>query len=193
MELPNVSVVIPIRNEEKYISRCLASILSQDYPMDKLEILAVDGMSEDGTREILNEYAKKHNNIRVIDNPNRIVPKALNIGIKNAKGEIIARIDSHSTYASDYIAKCVAYLNKTDADNIGGVVEHMGNGFVGHAIALSQECIFGLGGAKFRTAKKEQYVDTVFPGVWRRKTFEKYGYFNSLRNGSSFSYNGFIS
>jgi hypothetical protein len=141
-------------------------------------------MSEDGTKRILNEYAKRHTNIKIINNPSKITPKAFNIGVKNSRGGIITIISAHSIYSRNYISKCIEYLNKTGADNVGGVCEHIGNGLMGQAIALVLGCKFGLGGAKFRTAKKAQYVDTVFPGSWRREMFEKYGYFNEklMRN-----------
>ena len=173
-----VSVVLPVHNEEKYISRCLDSILAQDFPCDQLEIWVVDGMSDDGTREILRRYAEKYRNIRIIDNPQKITPVALNTGITMARGDVIVRIDGHAVYSKEYIKKCVEFLKKTDADNVGGVVEHRGIGLMGLAIAFAQSCRFGLGGAKFRTAKKEQFVDTVFPGAWYRRSFEKYGLFN---------------
>ena len=182
--IPFISVVIPVYNEEKHISKCLDSILAQDYPIDKIEVLVVDGMSEDGTRVMLNDYAKKYKNVKLIDNPRKVVPTALNIGIGMARGDIIARMDGHATYDAEYVKKCVESLDKTGADNVGGLLRHVGEGFIGHAIALAEACRFGTGGAKFRTAKNEQYVDTVFPGAWRRKTFEKYGYFNEklIRN-----------
>ena len=107
----SVSVILPIRNEKKHIVKCLDSILSQDYPKDKLEILAVDGISEDGTRRILEDYSRIYDNFRMIDNPGKIVPKALNMGINEARGEIVIRIDAHSTYEENYIRKCVKYLS----------------------------------------------------------------------------------
>lgn len=173
-----MTLIIPCLNEKEFIRECLLSLYDSDYPMEQVEILVVDGMSDDGTRDILNEISQHYDNLKIIDNPGRIIPVALNIGIKKSRGEIIIRIDAHSTYAPEYISKCVEYINKTGADNVGGVVEHRGKGFVGESIALAQECKFGLGGAKFRTAIKEQYVDTVFPGVWPKRIFEKYGTFN---------------
>ncbi|MFC1576932.1 glycosyltransferase family 2 protein [Candidatus Omnitrophota bacterium] len=189
-DLPKVTVVIPVRNEERYIDLFLNAVLKQDYPADKMEIVVVEGASEDRTRQILDEYAKRHDNMRVIDNPGKIVPKALNIGIKSAKGDIIMRMDAHASYPVDYVRKCAEYLDRTGADNVGGVCEHVGQGGLGEAIALALDCKFGLGGAKFRTATKEQYVDTVFPGVWPRKTFEQCGYFNEkLARNQDIEYN----
>ena len=173
-----VSVILPVRNEEKYIARCLDSIVDQDYSKGDLEVLVVDGMSDDGTRAIIERYVMSHSFIRILDNPRRITPCALNIGIRMARGNIIIRMDGHATYDAEYVKNCVESLDKTEADNVGGLRRHVGEGFIGHAIALAEACRFGTGGAKFRTAKNEQYVDTVFPGAWYKKTFEKYGYFN---------------
>lgn len=183
-KVPEVSVIVPCRNEEKRIKRCIDSILAQDYPADKIEIIIVDGMSNDGTRRIIGEYAERYANIRIMDNPDGITPKAFNIGTGNSKGEIITIISAHSAYAAGYLSKCVEYLGKTGADNVGGICDHRGEGFIGKAISLVLNVKFALGGAKFRTAKKEQYVDTVFPGAWPKETFQKYGYFSEqlLRN-----------
>ena len=173
-----VSVILPIRNEEKYIARCLDSIVEHDYSKEGIEVLVVDGMSDDKTRAIIERYAMSYAFIRLLDNPRKITPCALNIGIKNAHGGIIIRADAHSEYARDYIQKCCEFLNRGEADNVGGVVEHKGDGFIGQAIAYAQSCRFGLGGAKFRTAKKAQYVDTIFPGSWRKSIFDIYGLFD---------------
>ena len=173
-----VSVILPVRNEEKYIARCLDSIVDQDYSKGDLEVLVVDGMSDDGTRAIIERYVMSHSFIRILDNPRRITPCALNIGIRMARGNIIIRMDGHATYDAEYVKNCMETLDKTEANNVGGPLRHVGEGFIGHAIALAEVCRFGTGGAKFRTTKNEQYVDTVFLGAWYKKTFEKYGYFN---------------
>ncbi len=174
----NISIILPVRNEEKYIAGCLTSLVNQNYPKEKVEILVFDGRSKDKTLEILKRFSTNHTHIKVFNNEKEIIPVALNLGIKQAKGDFILRIDAHSEYPLNYILKCIEYLKKTAADNVGGIVIHRGIGFIGEAIALAQSSWFGLGGAKFRTAKKEQYVDTVFSGAWPRQTFEKYGFFD---------------
>jgi len=98
-----VTVMVSCRNEKRHIKACLDSILAQDYPKDDLEVLVVDGMSDDGTRAIIEGYAMAHSFIRMLDNSRRITPCALNIGIKNAQGDIVLRSDAHSIYASSYI------------------------------------------------------------------------------------------
>ena len=103
MELPFISVILPVRNEEKYIRACVASIFAQDYPAEKMEVIFVDGCSEDRTVELLHEMQKEHPQIIVLDNPNRTVPYAMNIGIAQCRGEVIVRLDAHSEYPPDYV------------------------------------------------------------------------------------------
>ena len=115
-----LSVICPIYNEEKYIAKCIESIIKQDYPKEDLEVLFVDGMSTDRTREIVEQYATSFPYIRLIDNPKRIVPPAMNIGIKAAKGEIIIRLDAHAIFPDNYFSQLAHYLIKLNADNVGG-------------------------------------------------------------------------
>jgi len=117
-----LSVIIPCRNEEKFIAKCLDSLIVQDYPKEKLEILVIDGFSEDKTRDIIKNYSQKNPYIKILDNPQKITPSALNVGIKNAKGDIIMRMDAHATYEKNYMSECVRCLKKYNADNVGGVV-----------------------------------------------------------------------
>jgi len=173
-----VSVILPIRNEEKYIARCLDSIVGQDYSKDNLEILVVDGMSDDKTRSIIEGYAMAHPFIRMLDNPRKITPCALNIGIKNARGNIIIRMDGHATYSVDYIQKCVEFLNKTGSDSVGGPMRAVGTDYISNAIALVYNSPFGLGGGKFHDEKWEGEVDTTYLGCWPRRVFDKVGLFD---------------
>src|SRR4030065_2359622 len=101
-----VSIIIPCRNEEKYIGKCLDSIIDNDYPKNGLEVLVVDGMSDDRTREIAKEYVDEYPWLKLIDNPKKIVPTAMNIGITNARGDIVVRMDAHNVYDKSYISKC---------------------------------------------------------------------------------------
>ena len=175
-----VSVILPVRNEKKYISACLDSILNQDYPMDKLEIAVVDGMSEDGTRNILNDYAKRYANMKIIDNPDKIAPTAFNLGIKNATGDVMAIVSAHSELSKDYISSCIRYLKKTNAENVGGPMRAVGHDYISNAIAFAYNSPFGLGGGKFHDENFEGYVDTVYPGCWPKQVFEKVGLFDEM-------------
>jgi len=181
-----VSAIIPVRNEERFIARCLDSIINNDYPKNRIEILVIDGMSNDGTREIIEEFRKTYTFLRLIDNPKRIVPTALNIGIKKAKGDIIIRMDSHVQYEKSYISKCVEYLIKTNAENVGGpIITLPSNGTrVAEAISIATSHTFGVGNSKFRTSKKEGYVDTVTFGAWPKEIFKEIGLFDEklIRN-----------
>lgn len=176
-----VSIIIACRNEEEFISKCLDSIINSDYPKDKLEILVVDGKSEDGTREIVKKYIEKYPFIKLLDNQKKIKPCALNMGIKEAKGEAIMVIDAHSVCQKDYISKCLEYLKKYKVDNIGGIIKTLPakNTVVAKAIAISLSHFFGVGGSRFRVgSKKPRWVDTVFGGCYRKEVFKKIGLFN---------------
>ena len=180
-EMPMVSAIVPCRNEQKFISACLGSIIANDYPKEKLEILIVDGMSTDKTREIAGNYGKRYSILKLLDNPKIITPAAMNIGIKNSKGEIIIKMDAHSIYEKDYILKCVEHLTESGADNVGGVLKPIPSEktLFAKAIAFSLSHIFGAGGSFFRTGAKEpKEVDTVAFGCYWKKTFDKIGLFD---------------
>ena len=180
-DLAKVSIVIPCRNEEKFIGKCLDSIVASDYSKDRLEILVVDGMSEDGTRTTVESYARKYLFIRLLDNLKKITPAAMNIGIANAKGEIIMRMDAHNTYPPNYISGLVGWLEKTQADNVGGVWITLPatQTFIAEAIALALSHPFGVGNAYFRIGVKEpRWVDTVPFGCYRKEVFERIGMFD---------------
>ncbi|HUS49472.1 MAG TPA: glycosyltransferase family 2 protein [Candidatus Paceibacterota bacterium] len=178
---PFVSIIIPSKNEKKFILRCLGSITENDYPKDKMEILVVDGMSRDGTRELVKEYSAKYSFIKILDNPREIKAPALNKGIKEARGEVIMIMDAHSFYKKDYISRCIQYLKKYKADNVGGVIKTVPaeKTIIAEAIAISLSHPFGTGGAYFRTgSKKIRWVDTVFGGCYKKEVFKKIGLFN---------------
>jgi glycosyltransferase involved in cell wall biosynthesis len=182
-----VTVIVPCRNEIKYISKSLDSIILQDYPKNKLEVLVVDGFSEDGTREILKKYIDKYSFIKIIDNPKKIASSAMNIGIKKAKGDIIIRMDAHNIYEKDYIKKCVKYLYEYNADNVGGIWITLpgDNSIIAKSIALVLSHPFGIGNSYFRRGVKEvKEVDTVPFGCYKKEVFEKIGLFNEnlIRN-----------
>jgi len=173
-----VSIIIPCRNEEKFIGKCLDSIISQDYPKDRLEILVVDGMSTDRSRKIVQEYTKIYPFIRMLNNPKQIASSALNIGIREAKGAIIIRIDAHVKCAEDYIRQCVSLLQTAAADNVGGCQRGIGASYLSKVIAIATTHPFGAGDAKFRFSERQDWVDTVYLGAWYKKTLESLGGFN---------------
>lgn len=180
--LPLVSVVIPCRNEEKFIGRCLDSIIQQDYPKQNLEILVVNGMSEDRTKEIVEEYRKKYPFIKPLENPKKYTNFAFNIGVKESKGEIIMIMGAHATYQQNYVSKCLKYLNEYNADNVGGIWKIVPgeNSVIAKAIALASSSIFGAGDAYYRRGYSRgiKWVDTVFGGCYKKEVFNKIGLFN---------------
>lgn len=176
-----LSVICPIYNEEKYIAKCIDSILAQDYPKADLEVIFVDGMSTDRTREIVAEYTAKYPFIRLIDNPDRIVPPAMNKGILASKGDVIMRLDAHSTYASNYFSVLVKALDDYGADNVGAVCRTDVLNKTPKALAIKEVLSnkFGVGNSTFRTGvDKVMEVDTVPFGCWRRDVFDKYGLYD---------------
>lgn len=176
--LPFVSVVIPCRNERGFIEPCLDSLLASDYPHERLEVLVADGMSSDGTRESLQAYAARHPQIRLIDNPKKIVPTGLNQAIKAARGEVIVRMDAHSEYARDYIHQCITVLAETGAANVGGAWQTKAAGYLQEAIALAFHSPFSAGGAVSRDVNYEGEADTVIYGCWRKQTLLDAGLFD---------------
>lgn len=171
-----VSVVMPVYNEEKYITKCIDSLLLQDYPIERMEWIFVDGCSKDRTVEILERFRDRYPIlIKILNNPHKIVPYAMNIGIAASQGKYVVRLDAHADYATNYISKCIYYLENTDAENVGGIAETKSNGFVGNAIAKMLSSRFGVGNSEFRTNGESGYVDTVPFGAFKREVFSKYG------------------
>ena len=180
-ELPKVTIIVPTRNEVHFIEKCLNSFMISDYPEHLMEIIIVDGMSEDGTRDIVKEISIRDNRVLLIDNEKKITPVAMNLGVKASTGEYIFFSGAHSEMPSDYISKCVRHAIESDADNVGGVVktEPRENSPVGRAIAEVLSHPIGVGGAKFRTGvTKPTEVDTVPFGCYKREVFDRIGYFN---------------
>ncbi len=176
--LPTVSVLAPCRNEVDFIRDAIQSILDNDYPAELVEILVLDGMSTDGTREIVQEISKQSPSVRLVDNTHKIVPTAMNIGIKEAKGEYIIRIDCHAEFANDYIRKCIEVSQRTGAANVGGYWLTLpgANTSVARAIMLATSSRFGVGNSAFRTGGgNEMVVDTVPFGTFRKSIFSKVG------------------
>jgi len=178
MNLPFITVICPIRNEERHIAGCLQSLLNQDYDRRRMEILVVDGMSDDGTRAVVRMMRAQDPRIKLLENPGRIVPTAMNIGIKQARGEIIVRVDGHAEIAENYLSACVHHLTQTGAACVGGPIASVNETFVGRAIALAMSFPFGVGNSRFRTSDYTGYVDTLAFGAYRREVFERIGMFD---------------
>jgi succinoglycan biosynthesis protein ExoA len=173
-----VTVIVPSRNEIRHIDRFLDSLRRQEFHGLDLEVLIADGMSDDGTRQVLLAQNQTKPTIRIIDNPQRLVSTGLNRAISEARGEIIIRMDVHTEYARDYVWQCVEVLSATGADNVGGPALTRADGFLARGIAVAYHTRFACGGAKFHNPEYEGYVDTVTYGCWRKSTFDRIGLFD---------------
>jgi GT2 family glycosyltransferase len=185
-----VSVIIPMRNEESYIGDCLDSLVHQDYTQELLEIIVIDGKSEDRSKKIVQEYIDRFENIFLYENPKRITPVSLNLGIQKATGKIIIILGAHSYVETDFIRKNVEYLHKTKADCVGGTIQTIGRNYQGKAISLAMSSPFGVGNSLFRFSKTPKYVDTVAFGAYRLEVFDKIGLFDeALVRNQDFEFN----
>jgi glycosyltransferase involved in cell wall biosynthesis len=177
---PFVSVVMPVRNEATFIETSLGSVLMQHYPHELLEIVIADGASTDGTVDLIYELASQTDiPIKVVQNPKRIAPTALNVAIAEARGDIVVRVDGHCEIDPDYVSNCVTRLTDGTADGVGGPIETIGEGTQAQSIAIAMSSGFGVGGSAFRTVgDREMYTDTVaFPG-YTREIMDLAGPFN---------------
>lgn len=179
--MKTISILLPTRNEEKYIEKCLNSILGFVLPVEILtEILVIDGMSTDRTREIVTDFCTKESNIRLLDNPKLYQVAALNTGIEKSKGEMILRLDAHAIYPENYLIDLYTTITSVDCDCAGGVVEtYPGSDTFQAAIVQSVTTHpFGVGNSSFRTSESHGYRDTVPYGLFHREIFTKYGKYN---------------
>jgi succinoglycan biosynthesis protein ExoA len=176
--LPVVSLVVPMYNEGKSIAQCLDALVGQDYPADRLELLIVDGMSTDDSAAIVQSYMARYSSLRVLQNPQRVTPVAFNIGIRAARGDFIGIVSAHSVLAPDYVSQCVRYLEQTGTEHVGGLMTAVGVGRVAKAIAESTNSPFGVGGSRFHYDQREQYVESVYMGVYCREVFDRVGLFD---------------
>ncbi len=182
---PQVSVLMPLRNERAYVRRSLGSVLDQDYPSDRLEVLIVDGMSTDGTRDLVQQMIEalpSHSPaVRLLDNPEHIVAPGLNRATGKARGEVLIRVDGHCEVPSSYVSRCVAHLISSGADGVGGRVVTVGETATARAIALAMSSRFGVGGSAFRTSalqRADRWVDSVPFPAYTREIVERAGFYD---------------
>jgi glycosyltransferase involved in cell wall biosynthesis len=179
--MEKISVIIPCRNEEKYIATCLDSIINSDYPKDKMEVFLIDGLSVDSTVKIIENYIYKYNYFQLIRNHMKTVPYAMNIGIRNSTGEYIIRLDAHSEYPKDYFSKLIEWSKKLNADNVGALwlteVINKNKKTISIKKVLSNK--LGVGNSYFRTGiNTVKQVDTVPFGCFKREVFERIGLYD---------------
>ncbi len=173
---PLVTVIMPIRNEEAFIARSLGAVLAQDYPVDRIEVLVADGMSDDQTLSMIQSLPGAER-VRIIPNPRRIQAAGMNEAIPHAHGEIIIRVDGHTVIAPDYIQQCVLALQATGAQNVGGPMNPAGITPLGKALAVAGKSSFAVPSA-FHVSQRMQYTDTVYLGAWPRQVFDQVGLYN---------------
>lgn len=177
--LPFASLIMPVRNEAAFIDRSLGAVLAQDYPHDLMELLIADGMSTDGTRDVIARLSADQDiPVIVLDNPGLIASTGMNIAIERARGDIIFRVDGHTLLEPDYVSQCVAVLKRSEADNVGGPMRATGEDYLTEAISLATSTPFGLGNSAFHYSRREQYVDTVYMGAFRKETLLRAGLFD---------------
>jgi len=176
-----ISVVIPCFNEHQHIEACVGSILTQERFPGGLEIIVVDGLSDDGTREILKRLVSEHPELRVIDNPRRVTPCAMNVGIRAACGKYVAILGSHCQYASNYLRTCLALLQEhPEVCCVGGPAVSKGRGLFGQAVALAMSHPVGIGNAKHRYPTYEGYAEGACYPVFRKEVFERVGLYDEM-------------
>lgn len=177
VEKMKFSIVIPCRNEKDYIVQCVKSIEKQSYNSDLIEIIIVDGFSDDGTRDILLLLQKKNINILVLDNPSKKTPQALNIGIKNSSGEVVVILGAHTELDEDFIKFNNQFLIEKDVKVTGGTQINVGLTYTQNLIGTVMEMPFAMASAKYRWSENEQFVDTVVYAAYKKELFNELGYF----------------
>lgn len=194
IRMPSVSVIVPCYNEQTTIRLLLEAVYSQSYPLEQMEVVIADGMSTDRTREEIANFQLTHPElpIRIVDNPDRVIPAALNRAIRAAQGEFLVRLDAHSAPKSDYIARCVEALKAGRGENVGGVwkIRPGGIGWIADSIAYAASHPLGVGDANYRVGGQAQLVDTVPFGAFRRSLVEQIGGFDeTLLTNEDYEFN----
>lgn len=192
--MPSVSIIIPSYNEQTTICNLLDAIYSQTFPRNNLELIIADGMSTDGTRVQIAGFANSHPDlhIEVVDNPSRYIPAGLNRALKEARGDIIIRLDAHSMPYPDYIERCVADLEAGLGENVGGIweIRPSTKTWVAQSIAFAAAHPLGVGDALYRHTKKSAAVDTVPFGAFKRGLLKVVGFFDeTLHSNEDYEFN----
>lgn len=192
--MTHVSIIIPCYNERNTIGLLLQAIVAQTYPLGDMEVIIADGISDDGTREVVRAFAQEHSQltIRLVDNPSRIIPAALNRAIEAALGEVVIRLDAHSVPQPDYVECCLAALEETGAANVGGQwdIQPSGKSWIARSIAIAAAHPLGAGGARYRVSGQAGEVETVPFGAFRREWIERVGPFDEgLLSNEDYEFN----
>lgn len=173
--VPFVTVAMPCLDEEAYIEACLASVFAQDYQPDRLEVIVADGGSRDRTRAILEAFAQREPRLRVLDNPDRLQAPGLNRALAAARGDVLVRMDVHCEYAPDYVRRAVEALGESGAANVGGAQRAKAKTSFQRSLVAALASPLAVGGARYRDARAEGFVDTVFLGTFHVETLRRLG------------------
>ncbi|MFZ5921686.1 MAG: glycosyltransferase family 2 protein [Chloroflexota bacterium] len=195
--MPSVSIIVPCYNERQTIGLLLSAIYAQTYPRSEMEVVIADGLSSDGTREAISRFAETHPGlpVRVADNAARTIPSGLNEAIRASTGEIVIRLDAHSSPYPDYVARSVEALEAGKGENVGGVweIRPQDEGWQAQSIAVAAGHPLGVGDALYRHATSAAYVDTVPFGAFRRRLIEQVGFFDeTLLTNEDYEFNARI-
>ena len=195
--MPQVSIIIPCFNEQKTIQLLLDALYTQTYPREKTEIILADGMSSDGTRDEIKSWQDSHTDmaLRVVDNPKRVIPAALNTALEVARGEFIVRLDAHSIPARDYVERSIDALQQGFGENVGGIwqIKPGAAGWVARSIAAAASHPLAVGGAHYRVGGQPQAVDTVPFGAFHRVLVDRIGHYNeALLSNEDYEFNARI-
>lgn len=177
----NITIILPIRNEEVFIEKTLMSIINQKYPSEKVEIIIVDGMSTDNTLIVVNDVIKRFPNqkIKILENSKKIAPSAMNIGLLKSSGDLIIRVDGHSYLDSNYLNVAVEKMrDNPNISCVGGPITTISENKKAKSISNAMSSPFGVGNALFRYSDEERFVDTLAFGAYRNDVFKKIGLFN---------------
>ncbi|MBN1479538.1 glycosyltransferase family 2 protein [candidate division KSB1 bacterium] len=175
---PLVSIVIPMLNERDAIERCINSIFAQDYPADRLEIVIVDGLSDDGSQQVVTSLMKEHHFIKLLENPTRRTPASLNIGVRHAAGDVIVILGAHTTIERQFVSTNIKYMNELGVKCTGGTQINVGETYLQRAIGFGMGSVFGIPSAPYRFFPKKRFVDTVVYAAYKRQLFDEVGYFD---------------
>jgi GT2 family glycosyltransferase len=181
MEQPAISFVVATLNEEHTIEDCLRSLLGQHYPADRIEVAVVDGGSTDRTREVVKRMMSGDRRIQLLHNPGRTAPHAFNIGVAHTSGGLISLQSAHGTASADYAAVLASAFQNSGASLVGGRVHAepaLDSAAMGEAIARATSSPLGVGSARFHYSEKPGWVDTAYPGAYRRELFGEIGGFD---------------
>ena len=193
----SVSIIVPCYNEKTHIHLLLDAIFAQTFPRAQMEVIIADGMSTDGTREIVSEWSGLHQDLRLkrVDNEKQIIPAALNRAIENASNDVIIRLDAHSHPYPDYVTRTVSALEAGVADNVGGLweIKPGAETWIARSISLAASHPLGVGDALYRHGKKAAFVETVPFGGFRRELWAKLGGFDeTLLTNEDYEFNSRI-